>query len=50
MSLWVSNLLHAGTEQLKAQKQAFLEQVADYPGALIIVSNETGLEIGRAHV
>ncbi|HAB90834.1 MAG TPA: bifunctional adenosylcobinamide kinase/adenosylcobinamide-phosphate guanylyltransferase, partial [Pseudomonas sp.] len=43
MSLWISNLLHAGTEQLQVQKEAFLEQVAGYPGSLIIVSNETGL-------
>ena len=45
MSLWVSNLLHAGSEQLQGQKEAFLEQIAGYPGSLIIVSNETGLGI-----
>ncbi len=45
MSLRVSNLLHAGTEQLQGQKEAFLEQIAGYPGSLIIVSNETGLGI-----
>ena len=45
MSLWISNLLHAGTEQLHAQKQTFLEQIEGYPGSLIIVSNETGLGI-----
>ena len=43
MSLWISNLLHAGIEHLQAQKEAFLEQVEGYPGSLIIVSNETGL-------
>ena len=43
MSLWVSSLLHAGTEQLHAHKEAFLEQIESYPSALIIVSNETGL-------
>ncbi|MDY0248514.1 MAG: bifunctional adenosylcobinamide kinase/adenosylcobinamide-phosphate guanylyltransferase [Pseudomonas sp.] len=43
MSLWISNLLHAGTEQLQMQKEAFLEHIEGYPGPLIIVSNETGL-------
>lgn len=43
MSLWLSNLLHAGDEVLVEQKAAFLEAVAGYPGALVIVSNEVGL-------
>lgn len=43
MSLWLSNLLHAGDKQLQAHKKAFLEQIEHYPGPLIIVSNETGL-------
>ena len=43
MSLWLSNLLHAGNEQLQIQRNDFLEQIERYPGPLIIVSNETGL-------
>lgn len=43
MSLWLSNLLHAGDDVLEAQKPAFLDAVASYPGALVIVSNEVGL-------
>ena len=43
MSLWLSNLLHAGDAQLQAQKEGFLEQITTYAGPLVIVSNETGL-------
>ena len=43
MSLWLSNLLHGGGEQLQIQREAFLEQIEAYPGPLVIVSNETGL-------
>ena len=45
MSLWLSNLLHVGGEQLQIQREAFLEQIESYPGPLVIVSNETGLGI-----
>lgn len=45
MSLWLSNLLHVGGEQLQIQREAFLEQIETYPGPLVIVSNETGLGI-----
>ncbi|MDO6824342.1 bifunctional adenosylcobinamide kinase/adenosylcobinamide-phosphate guanylyltransferase [Marinobacter sp. 1_MG-2023] len=43
MSLWVSNLLHAGAETFARERTAFLEQVSSYPGDLVIVSNEVGL-------
>lgn len=43
MSLWLSNLLHLGGEQLDLQREAFLQQIEAYPGPLVIVSNETGL-------
>lgn len=45
MSLWLSNLLYAGGEQLQIQRDAFLAQIEAYPGSLVIVSNETGLGI-----
>ncbi|MBK1872352.1 bifunctional adenosylcobinamide kinase/adenosylcobinamide-phosphate guanylyltransferase [Marinobacter sp. 1-3A] len=43
MSLWVSNLLHAGEEIFDREREAFLNQVSLYPGELVIVSNEVGL-------
>lgn len=43
MSLWLSNLLHAGEETFARERKAFLEQVSRYPGELVIVSNEVGL-------
>lgn len=43
MSLWVSNLLHAGDATLERETAAFLEAIPNYPGSLIIVSNEVGL-------
>lgn len=43
MSLWLSNLLHAGEEIFAREREAFLEQVNSYPGELVIVSNEVGL-------
>ena len=45
MSLWLSNLLHAGEETFTRERAAFLEQVNGYPGELVIVSNEVGLGI-----
>jgi len=45
MSLWLSNLLHAGEETFARERAAFLEQVNGYPGELVIVSNEVGLGI-----
>lgn len=43
MSLWVSNLLHAGDDVFQHERAALLSALADYPGAVIIVSNEVGL-------
>lgn len=43
MSLWVSNLLFAGDEVFARERAAFLQAVADYPGRLVVVSNEVGL-------
>ncbi|MDX1589097.1 MAG: bifunctional adenosylcobinamide kinase/adenosylcobinamide-phosphate guanylyltransferase [Oleiphilaceae bacterium] len=43
MSLWLSNLLHAGEDTLEREKNAFLTALADYPGPVVVVSNETGL-------
>ncbi|MEX0603927.1 MAG: bifunctional adenosylcobinamide kinase/adenosylcobinamide-phosphate guanylyltransferase [Marinobacter sp.] len=43
MSLWVSNLLHAGEQVFNAERKAFQGALAKYPGEVIIVSNEVGL-------
>lgn len=43
MSLWLSNLLHAGDEVLALEKQRFIETLSDYTGPVVIVSNEVGL-------
>lgn len=43
MSLWVSNLLHAGDALFVREKESFLTALAGYPGPVVIVSNEVGL-------
>lgn len=43
MSLWVSNLLHAGDVVFVREKENFLTALAGYPGSVVIVSNEVGL-------
>lgn len=45
MSLWVSNLLHAGDTVFVREKENFLAALAAYPGSVVIVSNEVGLGI-----
>lgn len=46
MSLWVSNLLHVLPEkEIESALAAFTQKVADYPGSLVIVSNEVGLGV-----
>lgn len=45
MSLWISNLLHAGKPIFERERQAFLSAMPSYPGAMVIVSNETGLGV-----
>lgn len=43
MSLWVSNLLFAGDDAFTRERAAFLQALRDYPGQVVIVSNEVGL-------
>ncbi|MFC4260793.1 bifunctional adenosylcobinamide kinase/adenosylcobinamide-phosphate guanylyltransferase [Marinobacter lacisalsi] len=45
MSLWVSNLLHIAQSRFSEHRQGFLDALVDYPGEVIIVSNEVGLGI-----
>ena len=45
MSLWLSNLLHAGEERYQKERDDFLETLVEYPGPVVIVSNEVGLGI-----
>ncbi len=44
MSLWLSNLL-MDESSLEAQCDAFIQALEDYPGSVVIVSNEVGLGI-----
>ncbi|MGP4843143.1 bifunctional adenosylcobinamide kinase/adenosylcobinamide-phosphate guanylyltransferase [Marinobacter sp. 1Y8] len=43
MSLWLSNLLFAGDDTFEQERTAFLAGLEQYPGEVIIVSNEVGL-------
>ncbi len=43
MSLWLSNLLHVGEPVFSSERKAFLAALGQYPGEVIIVSNEVGL-------
>lgn len=43
MSLWLSNLLHAGDQVLEREMAAFLDAIPNCPSRLVIVSNEVGL-------
>lgn len=43
MSLWVSNLLHAGGDVFEKEKRSFLDALECYRGDIVIVSNEVGL-------
>ena len=43
MSLWVSNLLHAGDSVFARERDNFLSALVSYPGLVVIVSNEVGL-------
>lgn len=43
MSLWMANLLHAGEAVFTREREAWLAGLPDYPGEVVIVSNEVGL-------
>lgn len=43
MSLWLNNLLEAGEDILETEIADFRQALADYPGPVVIVSNEVGL-------
>lgn len=45
LTLWFSNLLHAGASRCEAECAALLETLPKLPGELLLVSNETGLGI-----
>ncbi|MCG8438224.1 MAG: bifunctional adenosylcobinamide kinase/adenosylcobinamide-phosphate guanylyltransferase [Pseudomonadales bacterium] len=45
MSLWVSNLLHAGDTVFVRERDSFLAALSRYPGRVVVVSNEVGLGI-----
>lgn len=43
MSLWLSNLLHAGDAVFQRERDAFLDSLSGFPGSIVVVSNEVGL-------
>ena len=46
LTLWLTNLLlHEDIGRLEQERQALLESLADLPGRIILVSNETGLGV-----
>jgi adenosylcobinamide kinase / adenosylcobinamide-phosphate guanylyltransferase len=45
MSLWLSNLLHAGEVTFQQEKEDFLAALDNYSGDVVIVSNEVGFGI-----
>lgn len=45
MSLWLSNLLHAGGVTFQLEKENFLAALDNYSGDVVIVSNEVGFGI-----
>lgn len=46
LTLWLTNLLMLDDEmRLQAERQALLESIADLPGRILLVSNETGLGV-----
>jgi adenosylcobinamide kinase/adenosylcobinamide-phosphate guanylyltransferase len=43
MSLWLNNLLEAGEPTAEREISDFRQALSDYPGPVVIVSNEVGL-------
>ena len=42
LTLWLSNLLHAGEERLQRERQALLDCLPRLPGEVLLVTNEVG--------
>jgi adenosylcobinamide kinase/adenosylcobinamide-phosphate guanylyltransferase len=45
LTLWLSNLLHAGDARFRMERDALLEALPDLPGDVLLVSNEVGLGV-----
>jgi len=45
LTLWLSNLLHAGEATFATERAALLQLLPTLPGRVIFVSNETGLGV-----
>ncbi|MBD9481876.1 bifunctional adenosylcobinamide kinase/adenosylcobinamide-phosphate guanylyltransferase [Pseudomonas sp. PDM14] len=46
LTLWLTNLLMLDDEtRLQTERQALLDSIADLPGRILLVSNETGLGV-----
>jgi adenosylcobinamide kinase/adenosylcobinamide-phosphate guanylyltransferase len=49
LTLWLSNLLGAGDEQMAQEKEALLRVLPELPGHIVLVSNEVGQGIVPAN-
>ncbi len=49
LTLWLSNLLAAGTERLETEMRALLDTLPALPGRVLLVSNEVGQGIVPAN-
>lgn len=45
LTLWLSNLLHAGDARFAAEREAFFACLPQLPGQVVLVSNEVGAGI-----
>lgn len=45
LTLWLSNLLHAGADAFEREKAALFDVLESLPGEVVFVSNETGLGV-----
>lgn len=45
LTLWLSNLLHAGDARFASEREALLEALPTLPGEILLVANEVGLGV-----
>ncbi|MGH8183633.1 MAG: bifunctional adenosylcobinamide kinase/adenosylcobinamide-phosphate guanylyltransferase [Rhodanobacteraceae bacterium] len=45
LTLWLSNLLHAGEARFESERAALLDALPKLPGELLLVANEVGLGV-----
>ncbi|HEX5352764.1 MAG TPA: bifunctional adenosylcobinamide kinase/adenosylcobinamide-phosphate guanylyltransferase [Rhodanobacteraceae bacterium] len=45
LTLWLSNLLHAGDARFESEREALLDALPTLPGEILLVANEVGLGV-----